>query len=81
MHLKENITNNNKNVVLYLKLPYQITDKFSNMYLNVKNLYKTLIPKNNLNLVNNITVGMNSNVIKNIDEQGTYVGNPLKKIN
>lgn len=48
LHLKENITNNNKNVVLYLKLPYQITDKFSNMYLNVKNLYKTLIPKNNL---------------------------------
>ena len=36
--------------------------------------------KNNLNLINNITVGMNSNIIKNIDEEGVYVGNPLKKI-
>jgi|TARA_B110000208_G_scaffold77266_1_gene99001 sugar O-acyltransferase (sialic acid O-acetyltransferase NeuD family) len=35
---------------------------------------------NNINICSNVTIGMNSNVIKNITEEGTYVGNPLKKI-
>lgn len=36
--------------------------------------------KNNINITNNVTIGMNSNVIKDIATPGTYVGNPLKKI-
>lgn len=35
---------------------------------------------NNINIVDNVIVGMNSNVIKSITESGVYVGNPLKKI-
>lgn len=36
--------------------------------------------KNNLNITNDVTVGMNSNVIKDVTKSGVYVGNPLKKI-
>lgn len=36
--------------------------------------------RNNLNLCENLTIGMNSNVIRDITEQGVYVGNPLRKI-
>jgi sugar O-acyltransferase (sialic acid O-acetyltransferase NeuD family) len=36
--------------------------------------------RNNINITDNVTIGMNSNVIKDINESGIYVGNPLKKI-
>ena len=48
LRLKENTHKHNKNVIVYLKLPYKITDKFSNMYLHTKNLYETKIEKNNI---------------------------------
>lgn len=35
---------------------------------------------NNINICDNVIVGMNSNIIKDINEEGVYVGNPLKKI-
>ena len=33
-----------------------------------------------INIVDNVIIGMNSNVIKNITTPGVYVGNPLRKI-
>lgn len=48
LRLKKNTHKHNKNVIVYLKLPYSITDKFSNMYLHTKNLYETKINKNNI---------------------------------
>ena len=35
-------------MIVYLQKPYEITDKFSNMYLHTKNLYETKIKKNNI---------------------------------
>ena len=35
----------------------------------------------NITICDNVIIGMNSNVIKNINEPGIYVGNPLKKLN
>lgn len=48
LHLKQNIHQTKKNVILYVKLPYQITDRYSNLYFNVKNMYKTIITKPNI---------------------------------
>ena len=48
LRLKENIDKNNKNVIMYLKLPYGITDVYSNMYLHAKDIYKTNIPRNSI---------------------------------
>jgi UDP-3-O-[3-hydroxymyristoyl] glucosamine N-acyltransferase len=31
-------------------------------------------------ICNNVIIGMNAGVVKNIDESGTYVGTPAKKI-
>lgn len=36
--------------------------------------------RNNIKVTDNVIIGMNSNVIKDIDKSGVYVGNPLKKI-
>lgn len=36
--------------------------------------------KEDITIVDDVIIGMNSNVIKNIDTPGVYVGNPLKKI-
>ena len=36
--------------------------------------------RNNIKITDSVTIGMNSNVIKDIDVSGVYVGNPLKKI-
>jgi sugar O-acyltransferase (sialic acid O-acetyltransferase NeuD family) len=33
-----------------------------------------------VNICNNVTIGMGGVVVKDIDEQGVYVGNPLKKL-
>jgi len=35
---------------------------------------------NNIKICSNVTIGAGSTVIKNIEEQGTYVGSPVKKI-
>lgn len=48
LRIKENVNKRNQNVIIHLKLPYSITDMYSNMYLHTKNLYKTIIPKNNI---------------------------------
>ena len=48
LRLKEDAHKHNKNVIVYLQFPYEITDKFSNMYLHTKNLYETKIKKNNI---------------------------------
>jgi sugar O-acyltransferase (sialic acid O-acetyltransferase NeuD family) len=37
--------------------------------------------REHIKICDNVIIGMNSNVIKNINEPGTYVGNPLKKLN
>lgn len=34
-----------------------------------------------INICNNVTIGLNSGVIKDINQEGTYVGLPTKKIN
>ena len=36
--------------------------------------------REDINIVKNSIIGMGSVVVKNIDESGTYVGNPAKKI-
>jgi len=33
-----------------------------------------------INICDNVTIGLNGGVIKNITEPGTYVGTPVKKI-
>lgn len=33
-----------------------------------------------INICNNVTIGLNGGVVKNINESGTYVGVPVKKI-
>ena len=33
-----------------------------------------------ISICDNVTIGLNSGVVKNINESGTYVGSPLKKI-
>jgi len=34
-----------------------------------------------ISICDNVTIGLNSGVLKNIEEKGTYVGCPVKKIN
>ena len=36
--------------------------------------------KNKIRVTDNVIIGMNSNVLKDIDIPGVYVGNPLRKI-
>ena len=36
--------------------------------------------KEKLNICNNVTIGLNAGVVKDIKEPGTYVGTPAKKI-
>ncbi len=36
--------------------------------------------KEKINITNNVTIGLNSGVVKNITESGIYVGTPTKKI-
>jgi serine acetyltransferase len=33
-----------------------------------------------ISICDNVTIGLNSGVVKDINESGTYVGSPLKKI-
>lgn len=36
--------------------------------------------KEKMKICNNVTIGLNTGIVKNINECGTYVGNPTKKI-
>lgn len=36
--------------------------------------------KEKINICNNVTIGLNSGVIKDINQEGTYVGSPVKRI-
>lgn len=36
--------------------------------------------KNNISICDNVIIGLNSGIVKNIDEAGTYIGTPAKKI-
>lgn len=36
--------------------------------------------KEKINITNNVTIGLNSGVIKDINQEGIYVGTPAKKI-
>ena len=42
-----------KNMLIYLQSPYKITDLYPELYLNVKNIYKTIVKKNE-----KFTIGM-----------------------
>lgn len=36
--------------------------------------------KKKINITDNVIIGLNSGVIKDITQEGTYVGTPVKKI-
>jgi sugar O-acyltransferase (sialic acid O-acetyltransferase NeuD family) len=44
------------------------------------NIGTTAALRNGISICNNVTIGMGSVVVKNITEEGIYVGNPAKKL-
>ena len=38
------------------------------------------VVKEKITICNNVTIGLNAGIVKNITEEGTYIGNPAKKL-